>query len=697
MLTPDQKMNTDTRPVNNINFFRNYNRLVGFTYIAIVVLTLGFFLFQIQQKHTEEIKIIQGHVDRHAQFVEFILRSSLDNLEAMRLSADNFYDTVPATFSEAENHPAHTPLFKKLQQNAQGFNLDQPIEKDATGNLNGIGSLSGRKPEFYLDVEMALNLNQIFQAVAFNLPNASESRFISFDNFSNTYPWMDAAKRPHSDKVYQSQAWLMGTPEKNPTREKYWAPVYYGGTAAGLLVPTAAPIYHNGQFRGVVSIDTSLDYLNRINSDFAYKPGTAFLVDAYGEVVAHPEVYANALEVQSTQSLGKVMPTGILTDGRKLLDIPANQATEAGDYLVIRHPFISAPWQLIFVVPKNQLWKNLLVERGPIMLLVILGLTLLMVVTYYVTTREFISPASKLVAHIATESQFTPAPIPVVPGSWKPWFETISQAFRQSLQLVSIRQELDIAANMQLSILPRHWPNQREFSLWGLMRSAKEVGGDFYDHFSLPGGKTGIVVADVSGKGVPAALFGMVSKTLIRATATRTTGGEAGPTIAVANDILCEDNDECIFVTTFYAVFDPATGSLTYVNGGHPPPLLVHRDGTTEFLPMTGGSALGIMDGIPFAQKTIQLRPGDYVIMYTDGVTEAFNPQNEEFTQERLPPLFEHRLVSDVNIAVERIVAAVDAHANGAPQSDDITCVALHFHFHAETLADNQPLAQVAP
>ncbi|MFZ6775926.1 SpoIIE family protein phosphatase [Undibacterium sp. Ji83W] len=675
---------------NDINFFRNYNRLVGFTYIAIVVLTMGFFLFQIRQKHTEEIKVIQGHVDRHGQFVEFILRSSLDSLEAMRISAANFYDSAPPVLSEAETHPGHSPLFKTLEQEKQSFDLDKAQEKDATGNLNGLGKLQSRTPEFYLDVEMALNLNQVFQAIAFNLPNASESRFISVDNFSNTYPWMDAAKRPHSDKVYQSQVWLMGTPEKNPTGEKYWAPVYYGGTASGLLVPTAAPIYHDDKFRGVVSIDTSLDYLNRINADFAYKPGTAFLVDAYGEVVAHPEAYANALEVQATQRLEKIMPAGILTDGKRLTDIPANQAVEMGDYLLIRHPFISAPWQLVYVVPKYQLWKNLLWERGPIMLLVILGLTLLMIVTYYVTTREFISPASKLVAHIAKESQFTPAPIPVVPGTWKPWFETISQAFKQSLQLVSIRQELDIAANMQLSILPRHWPNQKEFSLWGIMRSAKEVGGDFYDHFSLGNGKTGIVVADVSGKGVPAALFGMVSKTLIRATATRN-ASEPGEIIAIANDILAEDNDECIFVTTFYAVLDPATGMLTYVNGGHPPPLLIHQDGTTEFLPMTGGSALGIMDGIPFAQKTVQLQAGDYVLIYTDGVTEAFNPQNEEYTPDRLPPLFENRPIADVNEAVNRTVADVDLHANGAPQSDDITCVALHFHFAKNSVTDNKP------
>ncbi|MDE2429143.1 MAG: SpoIIE family protein phosphatase [Burkholderiales bacterium] len=664
---------------NNINFFRNYNRLVGFTYVAILALTLAFFLFQIKQKHTEEIKLIQGHVERHGQFVEFILRSSLDNLEAMRIVSANFYATAPSSFRQGTKQSGHSPLFNQLQQKSDGFNLDNVEEKDATGNLNGLGQLADRSGDFYLDLEMALNLNQVFQSIAFNLPNVSESRFVSKDNFSNTYPWMSSEKRPFSKTVYQTPSWKMSQPEKNQTREKFWAPVYYGGPARGLLVPAAAPVYSGKTFRGVVSIDTSLDYLNRINADFSYHPGTAFLVDAYGVVVAHPQIFADAMEVKETHTLESVMPAGLLNEQRKLTDIPANQPTEIGNSLIIRHPFISAPWQLIYIVPKNLIWQNLLLERGPIMLAVIFGLTLLMVVTYLVTTREFISPASKLVAHIAKESQFTPAPIPTVPSTWQPWFESISQAFRQSLQLVGIRQELDIAANMQLAILPRHWPNEKEFSLWGLMRSAKEVGGDFYDHFSLGNGKIGIVVADVSGKGVPAALFGMVSKTLIRATATRTTG-DAGQTIAIANDILCEDNDTCIFVTTFYAEFDPGNGMFTYVNGGHPPPLLVHIDGSSEFLPMTGGSALGVIDGIPFSQNSIQLQPGDYVLMYTDGVTEAFNPQNEEFTPERIPPLFANTPIGNVNDAVERIVKSVDQHANGAPQSDDITCVALHFH-----------------
>jgi sigma-B regulation protein RsbU (phosphoserine phosphatase) len=418
------------------------------------------------------------------------------------------------------------------------------------------------------------------------------------------------------------------------------------------------------------------------------------LVDAQGAVLAHPNMLKTALEQQSTQTLAEVLPANLQAHVERFRQLPNNQASALGDYVVIKHSFISAPWQLVYVVPQRTLWLKLLQDSGGAMLAMFLGLTSLIVVMYSVTAKEFVVPATKLVQHLAAESQFHPRPVPLVPFPWRPWFETVSRAFRESLQLMSLRQELDIAANMQQAILPRHWPDDANFALWGTMRSAKEVGGDFYDHFALGAGKTGIVVADVSGKGVPAALFGMVSKTLLRATATQNTP-EPGSAMASVNDGLCQDNDTCMFVTVFYAVFDSARGSLTYVNAGHPPPLLIHANGISEFLPLTHGIALGVADGLPFAQHTIELLAGDIVLIYTDGVTEAFNPGAEEFTQDRLPGLFAQSPPAGVHDVVNRTVQAVDRFAAGAPQSDDITCVALCFHPHdsAQALAATAGLA----
>lgn len=664
-------------PPARTDFFRNYNRIVGAAYLAILALTFGFFLYQLQQNLEDEIEAIRGHVQRHGQLIEIALRKRVDMVDALRIAATDYY---------AGNSERLIPYeFSKLRQQPSGFDLDLAPERDSTGNLVGLGSLKGRSAHFYRDVGMALSLNSMFQTIAFNLPTSAETRFVSVEHFSHAYPWLESAKRPFNHSIYETPTWRMGTPQSNPDQHKYWAPVVYGGPEVGLLAPVAAPIYDakresgTDSFRGVVSIDTSLDYFSRLNEDFGYPLGAAFLVDAYGQVLAHPGLYADMLVIKATRPLAEAMPQNLnrLHTVEQLQNISAGVAHEIDGYIVFRHSFIAAPWQLVYVVPNKTLWLALLTDRAPMMLLVFVGLTLLMVVTYRVTSREFISPAAKLVAHIAAESEFTPAPIPAVPSSWRPWFESISKAFKESLQLVSIRQELDIAARMQHSILPRTWPQRSEFALWGSMRSAMEVGGDFYDHFSLSDGRIGVVVADVSGKGVPAALFGMVSKTLLRSTAMQ--GGEPGATVEAANNILCEDNDDCMFVTTLYAVFNPADGTFTYVSAGHPQPLLIHTDGTHEYLPATGGTALGVVDGIPFHQERIKLKTGDVVIIFTDGVSESFNEQGEVFGLNQLSRVFADSLPESVNAAVERVISAVDIHAGKAPQSDDITCLALQY------------------
>lgn len=673
----------ETKQASSVDFFRNFNRVVGAAYVAIVLLTLGFFFHQINEKRKEETASIAGHVARHAQFIEFVLRSSVDSVEALRMAARAHYESTqksdkPDASTEALLRP---PLLFKLRENDDGlgFNLDDLPDRDSGGNLTGDGSLWGRSVHFYRDVAMALGLNATFQTLLFNLPGAVDASFVSKENFTINSPWLESAKQRFSSAVYKQPVWTMGTPESNPNREKYWSPAYFGGKDKGVLVTAAAPVYATDDFRGVVLIDTSLDYLNRINSDFGYRPGTVFLVDAFGAVLAHPDMLADGLEAKETRTMASVVPPALAGDSAPLTALASGVPSEVDGYLVIRHAFVSAPWSLYFVVSQQDIWLKLVLERGAAMLTMFLGLTALMVVTYLVTTRDFVAPASKLVQHLALESQFKTPPLPIVPAAWVPWFQSISKAFRESMQLLSIRQELDIAAKMQQAILPSHWPEHENFALWGAMRSAKEVGGDFYDHFELPSGKTGIVIADVSGKGVPAALFGMVSKTLLRSTATQ---AERDPStvIEMVNDALCMDNDTCMFVTVVLATLDRQTGQLAFVNAGHPPPLLIHANGETEFLPPTGGMALGVAEGMPFEHLEIQLNPGDRVVFYTDGVTEALNPQNAEFTQDRLPPLLGQAMQTDVRETVQKIIHAVDTFAEGAPQSDDITCLSLYFH-----------------
>lgn len=208
------------------------------------------------------------------------------------------------------------------------------------------------------------------------------------------------------------------------------------------------------------------------------------------------------------------------------------------------------------------------------------------------------------------------------------------EALTSQDQLIALRRELNLARSMQLSILPTTFPSNAEFEMHGSVTPAKEVGGDFYDFYRLEDGEIGVVIADVSGKGVPAALFMMVCRTLLKGVAI----GHRSPAqvLTEVNAMLFEENRTTMFVTVFYAVFNPRTGALTYSNAGHEPPVLRRNDGSTEVLPTTGGVALGIVEDMQYEERSIELARDELAYLFTDGVTEALNEAGEEFGSERL-------------------------------------------------------------
>jgi sigma-B regulation protein RsbU (phosphoserine phosphatase) len=665
--------------VRSADFFRHYNRLLSATGLLVFLLTAGFLAYQMVLKRDQELRAIEAQVERHAQFIEFIVRSAIDQVEAIRVSAASFYGTTVA-LDGPDVFPARSALFRQLRDVPQEsrFSLDQLAQRDSSGNLTGEGSIRNRSARFYRDIEMALALSDDFQAVGLSLPSAVDVRFVGVERFAHQYPWAESVSARFDPALLDSAVWRLAAPQDNPQRRKVWGPVHFGGPAKGLLIPIAAPVYDGDSFRGQIVLDLSLDYLNRINDQFAGGPGLTFVVDAQGQVLAHPDLFKDPLQVTATTHVANAVAAPIFPTGR-VQDIPEGGMQYSAGHHVMRVNLVHAPWQVVYMVPTLTVWKSVLRDFAPATLAVLAALGVIIIGTFRLVSRDFISPAGQLVRQIAAESQFKSRPIPQVPRAWLPWFEAVSKAFRESFQLAGIRQELDIAAKMQQSILPRAWPQSPMFSLWGTMRPAKEVGGDFYDHFPLSGGRLGLVVADVSGKGMPAALFSMVSKTLIRATALDRVR-MASETIAVVNDQLCVDNDACMFVTTFYLEFDPACGRVVYVNAGHPPPLLIHADGSSAPLSRTGGAALGVMDGLPYDQAECQMQPGDVLLLFTDGVTEAFSADEREFTEAALPPLFAGRQVPEVRAVVERVITAVDEHSVGVAQFDDITCLALRWN-----------------
>ncbi len=255
--------------------------------------------------------------------------------------------------------------------------------------------------------------------------------------------------------------------------------------------------------------------------------------------------------------------------------------------------------------------------------------------------------------------------------------EVMRDALRSRDELVALRQELGVAARMQESILPTRFPEDPRFEIHAWMTPAKEVGGDFYDFFKLEDGRIGIVMADVSGKGVPAALFMMVSRTLMKGTAI----GEQDPAkcLSEVNQLLVESNEESMFVTVFYASFDPATGRLDYANAGHNLPYIVKPDGEVRPIDIDAGLVLAIMPDFDFPGGSTYLEPGDVVFFYTDGITEAMDLDGVEFGDDELAVLLSDVAGSSAATFNRKAVEAVQEHAGEADQSDDITCLSLRY------------------
>ena len=251
------------------------------------------------------------------------------------------------------------------------------------------------------------------------------------------------------------------------------------------------------------------------------------------------------------------------------------------------------------------------------------------------------------------------------------WREAIASRDK----LITLQNELNVASKIQQSILPTEFPSGDEFEVFGNMEAARNVGGDFFDVLRLEHGRIGLAIADVSDKGVPAALFMMSTRTLLKGTAIG--GNQPGDVLREVNEQLCDENEAEMFVTVLYAVYDPETKKLTYSNGGHDSPLIIHADGTSTLLPLTRGIALGVMPGLSYNQQTVTLKAGDTVILYTDGVTEAMNADGEQYGLDDLRDMFAGAPPGDSEGANKSVFDAVHHFAQGTPQSDDITCLVL--------------------
>jgi len=253
--------------------------------------------------------------------------------------------------------------------------------------------------------------------------------------------------------------------------------------------------------------------------------------------------------------------------------------------------------------------------------------------------------------------------------------KTKKERDKLSAQLERKKKELEIAHQIQESFLPHTIPLIENYQLAATSIPAQEVGGDFYDFIPISSEQTGLTIGDVSGKGIPAALFMAFSRTLLRAKACRNPG--VGRMIESVNNFINEEPHSDMFVTLFYSVLNHKQNKLNFVNAGHNPPLLLRRESDEIIRLSTGGVVLGAMKGLKMAEKTVDLEEGDLLVLYTDGVTEAVNKQEEQFGEGRLIKLIEKNHELSPEDLKNKIIDQVYDFASGTKQADDITLMIL--------------------
>jgi sigma-B regulation protein RsbU (phosphoserine phosphatase) len=249
-------------------------------------------------------------------------------------------------------------------------------------------------------------------------------------------------------------------------------------------------------------------------------------------------------------------------------------------------------------------------------------------------------------------------------------------------RLVAVEQELSVARQIQQAILHKTfpaYPDRDDFDIYAEMIPAKEVGGDFYDFFLVEAGRLGVVIGDVSGKGVPAAILMGGTRAILRATALQ--GQPPDDCLRHVNRLACENRDATTFVSALYGVLDLRSGNFSFSNAGHNFPYLVSPGKEPQVRRIGGrtGIALGVLPEGDFAVETVRMDPGDAIFLYTDGVTEAMDPAREMFEEDRLLSTLAEGPSATPRELVARMTGSIHGFTRGAAQSDDITMLALRF------------------
>jgi len=476
--------------------------------------------------------------------------------------------------------------------------------------------------------------------------------------------------------------------EKYPKKIVKTAP-YSSLTSLDVNIGVATALLdRNGEVYGVVGIDVTLEDLTRYVENITVgRQGYLLLVDKEGTIVASRQREHRFMNIsvvcRDDIDLLFEKPKGIISFSNE------NQK----NYLIFKEsPALG--WKIAFVIPVAEIDQEvrsfvikiisaLAVSLGILSLLTVLGLE-----KFVLTPLGKLNNSTQRIAHTGDLEQQIDVrssdEIGTLAASFNKMTRELKTHINKLMETTAARErfesELKIAHDIQMGILPKTFPpfpGRYEVDIYAVIEPAKEVGGDLYDFFFVDENRMCFVIGDVSGKGVPAAVFMSAAKMLIKATAKST--DHPGAILDFVNKELAVENEYGTFVTVFLGFLNVETGEVKYCNAGHNPPLLLSGDGQADFI--TGGKSLvvGVEEDAVFRSDTFVLQPGDGIFLYTDGVTEAFNTENEPFSEEKLKREVALGKSDSLKGMVTRILKDVQSHSAGQPQSDDITILALRY------------------
>ncbi|MEI8172272.1 MAG: SpoIIE family protein phosphatase [Deltaproteobacteria bacterium] len=482
-----------------------------------------------------------------------------------------------------------------------------------------------------------------------------------------------------------------------------WSEPYFSEGGGNTVMSTySVPFYRfvNGKrtFTGVVEVDIDLEWLKEIISRVSiYQSGYAFLVSQNGVIVTHPN--RDWIMRESIFSIAEAADDpGLRKMGRDMIRgkegfIPLQSHFTGKKSWIYYAPLTSIGWSIGVVFPEEELFAGMKKLNREVFIIGSAGFVLLFLVIAWISNRMTapIRTLSLKTAEIAKGNLDIKLPSVTSNdeiGELTASFEDMRLALKEYIFTLRettaakerLESELQIAHTIQMSFLPKRFPffpEKDEFEIYATMEPAREVGGDLYDFFLVDEDYLFFSIGDVSGKGVPAALFMAVTKTLMKGIASKSM--DLPEVLGKVNAELCLDNDAMMFCTLFCGFLNIRTGEFLYSNAGHNPPIVIRSGHKPRWLDLPEGSAMGVDEDAFYLTEKITLNSGDTLILYTDGVTEATDHDKSLYSTDRLIDTIEKSKLSSIEPLVLEIMNSVRDFTGGEPQSDDITILAVRF------------------